>query len=147
MSRGHGAIPPPPHGYGKTFLIGGTLVAAGLSAVWLSMVRSKQNQERTGTNPSYEQLLAHVAEKPGQHLSTTPLVGGSASPPPIQEHDHKKRNLDDFRSSPEYRQFGEAGRRSVPSPQRAKADGKSVYTKAPEYTKNYDKTANASIPK
>ncbi|KAL9710290.1 hypothetical protein Ac2012v2_006586 [Leucoagaricus gongylophorus] len=59
-SMPRGEVSPPPANIGKTIFAGGVIVAAGLSALYLNMLRNKHKQERDGTNPICMFLLYHI---------------------------------------------------------------------------------------
>lgn len=90
-----------------------------------------------------EQVLGHVNTKPADANS---LPARSVSQrllpisPPTQRHNAKHITIDDYKASKDHTG---TGRYEVPSPQRARGDGSGqVYTKLPEYARNYDKTNN-----
>jgi len=130
-------------GPGRAFLIGGTAVISGLGGLYLILHRSKRRQEERGTNPYHEQVLAHVGkQKYGEAL---PIMHSqhSNTPPAFLGKDHRSGStIANYKDTPEYAEYGPAARNMVPPPQRGKSDGSGmVYTKSPDYVKNYGKTS------
>jgi len=69
---------------------------------------------------------------------STPLRSSRAIPPPTKEHNAKHITIEDFKASGDHDIFD---RYQAPQPQRSKGDGSGrVYTKSPDYVKNYEKT-------
>ncbi|KAF9557633.1 hypothetical protein CPC08DRAFT_44625 [Agrocybe pediades] len=144
MAQSAGRVPPMPSaGYGKAFLVGGSAVLAGLSGVWMMMLRNKKRQELTGTNPNFEQVIARVS-KPVDPDNLPVRNDRYSEIPPARlrtEHNSGHSTHKNFRQSPQYLEYGAAGRRMVPPPQRAATDGTGrAYTKSPAFVDNYNKT-------
>lgn len=64
-------------------------------------------------------------------------------PPAFPGKDHRSGStIANYKDTPEYAECGPAARNMVPPPQRGKSDGSGmVYTKSPDYVKNYGKTS------
>jgi len=92
-----------------------------------------------------EQVIAHVNTKPitKEDVNSLPALSQSARslhviPPPTKEHNAKHITIDDFNASGVRNTYE---RYQAPQPQRPKGDGSGrVYTKSPDYVKNYEKT-------
>ncbi|KAJ3567285.1 hypothetical protein NP233_g6463 [Leucocoprinus birnbaumii] len=141
-----GEVPPPPQNIGKTIVVGSAIVAAGLSGFYINMLRNKHKQEREGTNPTYEQVIAHVNTKPlkVEDVNSLPSLHHSLRSLPMlaptKEHNAKHITIDDWKASGDHEAVE---RYQVPPPQRSRGDGSGrVYTKSPDYARNYEKTNN-----
>ncbi|KXN89347.1 hypothetical protein AN958_05845 [Leucoagaricus sp. SymC.cos] len=124
----------------QTFLAGGAIVLAGLSGFYVNMLRNKHKQERDGTNPIYEQVISHAHTKPILMEDVNAFPGSSAHAlrPPTKEHNARHISIDEYKASHDR---GDVGRYQVPPPQRSRGDGSGrVYTKSPDYARNYEKT-------
>ncbi|KAF9450313.1 hypothetical protein P691DRAFT_665621 [Macrolepiota fuliginosa MF-IS2] len=139
-----GVMSPPPPNIGKTFFLGGVLVLGGLTTLYVSMLRSKRKQVHARTNPSYEQVLTHAGLKPialcdVNRLPSMAFEARSPIPAPVKEHNARHITIEDYKAS--HDDDGGYGRFQVPPPQRARGDGSGrVYTKSPDYVRNYEKT-------
>jgi hypothetical protein len=96
-----------------------------------------------------EQVIAHAGTKPITLEDATPFPPKSsklrANPmtPPVKEHNAKHITISDYKMSPHHAQVD---RYEVPTPQRARGDGSGkVYTKSPDYARNYEKTNNRIV--
>ncbi|KAF9010040.1 hypothetical protein BDQ17DRAFT_1421324 [Cyathus striatus] len=135
MHQGASSVPPPSHGYGRTFLIGGSIMAASLAVAWIALLRSTERQQRKGVNPIYEQLIAHVGNSRPTDAKVMPVtrVQSVLPAPPVRDHNHGKMTLPTFYNSDEYLNIGHQARYSAPPPQRAKDElGNDAYGKSPE---------------
>ncbi|KIJ99998.1 hypothetical protein K443DRAFT_619041 [Laccaria amethystina LaAM-08-1] len=139
-----GMIPTsPPSRFGRTLLIGGTIVAVTLAGFWANMQRHKRHQESLGRTPHYEQVMAHVNKKPVPGEPLAPVLHGTYSdiPPAFPGKDHHGGHItmSTYKQSPEY--SDPESRYQVPTPQRGRNnDSGRAYTKSPDYVKNYEKT-------
>jgi len=144
-------LPAPPSGFGRTFLIGGTIVAAGLTGFYMNMLRNKRIQEEEGNNPHFEQVIAHASKKPapGETLPVLHHLDSDIPPAfPGKNHHSGHSTIKDYKQSPGYAESGEAIRFMAPPAQRVGTDGTGrVYTKAPSYVDNYGKTRRLHVPK
>ncbi|PPQ78615.1 hypothetical protein CVT25_010579 [Psilocybe cyanescens] len=141
----------PPSGYGRTFLVGGSIVLAGLSGFYISMLRNKHKQQERGMNPHFEQIVGHVSKAPAADQPLPTLNARYSDMPPAipaTEHISGHTTFANYKESPGYAEGGPATRYMQPTPQRAKDDGSGrAYTKSPNYTENYGKTTRPPIVK
>jgi len=133
-----------PWGPTRTFLLGGSLVAAGLGGFYLSMSYRKRLQELSGKNPHYEQVIGYASKRPAEN-EILPILNARYSdvPPafPGKDHHSGHATLGTYKKSPDYAESGDSLRYMVPPPQRGKPDGSGrAYTKSPDYVDNYNKT-------
>ena len=128
----------------------------------MSLLRNKHKQEQDGTNPICmfflqhiivfgsikgldEQIIAQANTKPitKEDVNSLPALSHSVRslrtiPPPTKVHNAKHITIDDFYASGAHDTHE---RYQAPPPQRPKGDGSGrIYTKSPDYTKNYEKT-------
>ncbi|KAF7764002.1 hypothetical protein Agabi119p4_8539 [Agaricus bisporus var. burnettii] len=145
-----GELRPPPQGVGRMVVTGGAGVLALLGGAYLSMVYSKRKQERDGTNPMYEQVLAHVGTKspvtddvPTSKLPTRSSQIRSSKPmePPVQEHRAKHDSVEERTEKAKTDGNGDVdqARREEPAPQRKKGNGKLVSQSDSDFMKSYKK--------
>ncbi|TFK22116.1 hypothetical protein FA15DRAFT_49981 [Coprinopsis marcescibilis] len=129
-------------GQGRTFLIGGSLVAAGLASFYINMLQKKKVEQAAHKNPYHEQVIAGISHKTERNENLQPLnVAYSDYPPAYRRNDHYSGHMtiQDAKASPDY---NSETRRLVPPPQRGRDDGSGkAYTKSPDYAKNYGKTS------
>ncbi|KAH9478353.1 hypothetical protein JR316_0008807 [Psilocybe cubensis] len=141
----------PPSGFGRTFLVGGSIVLAGLTGFYMSMLRNKHKQELMGTNPHFEQIVGHVSKAPPADQPLPKLNATYSDVPPAyptKEHVSRHTTFANFKDSPGYLEGGPATRYMEPTPQRPKNDGTGrAYTKSPNYVDNYGKTTRPSMAK
>ncbi|KAF8636945.1 hypothetical protein AX17_003196 [Amanita inopinata Kibby_2008] len=133
---------PPPARFGVTFVVGATLVGAGLVGFWNYLVRHQEKKEKLGTNPHYEQLLAHVGSKDFSRGGRLPTTSADRRSPPTPTTEHNSAHS----TIPQVQMAGESNavRERVPPPQRGKdEDPTKAYTKSPEYVESYGKTPRA----
>ncbi|KAF8171501.1 hypothetical protein BJ912DRAFT_120205 [Pholiota molesta] len=131
-------------GPGRSVLIGGPVVLAGLLGLFLSLRHNKQKEVEAGKNPHFEQILAHVGKKPAGDEDLKPLRSYSSDlPPNLPGDDHYSGHSTrtNWKNTQGYAEHGDDVRYMQPTPQREASDGSGrAYTKSPDYAKNYGKT-------
>jgi len=133
---------PEPLHAGRTFLVGGSIVAGTLAGTWLLMLNHKRREQAAGKNPYHEQIVARLsAKQPAPDLNELrPIFSkASARPPAYIRSDHFSGHMTN--KSPDWTQ---ERRFQQPAPQVAHVDRPhKAYTKGFDYKDNYDKTLKA----
>ncbi|MCL6358418.1 hypothetical protein EXT68_23820 [Pectobacterium parmentieri] len=139
-----------PTGFGKSFLIGGSIVAAGFIGTWYSLIQHKKREQAAGKNPYHEQIVARLSEPPTRggtgvdldNLKPMNVRFGEIPPQiPTKEHNSRHATIEEFAKSPD---SDPEMRRMEPTPQKGRRDGSGkVYTKSPDFVDNYGKTLRA----